>query len=106
MSAMMAYFMSRLPYNFKAAELVLGFAPDHIFFFDKVIQARFANRLSEGFQFILRTLGNQFHASIDQIAHRPRHLESGGHGFDVVAKPNALDMTAVNNLHTFAIHDL
>src|SRR5258706_6819448 len=106
MSAMMAYFMTFLPYNFEPAKLVLIFAPIHVFFLNKMAQARLANRLSKGFQFVLRALSHHFDPAIQQIAHRASYFKPGSHRFHAVAEPDTLHLATVNNLHSFAIHNL
>src|SRR6266850_2241782 len=106
MSAMMAYFMTLLPYNFEPAKLVLIFAPIHVFFPNKMAEAGLANGLSEGLQFVLRAFRHHFDPAIEQIAHRAPHFKSGSHRFHAVAEADALHLAIVKNLHSFAIHNL
>src|SRR5437899_2717464 len=102
-SAMMANFMARLSYYFKPAKLVCCFVPTHIFFQNKMIQTRLANRLPQRFQLVLRAFGHQFDPAIRQIANRAGHLEPAGDRFCRIAKADALHPARVTNLHSLAI---
>ena len=46
--------------------------------------------LAERFQFLVRAFGDQFHASIRQIADDAGDFKAGGDGFRGVAKPDTL----------------
>src|SRR6266498_3272370 len=103
MSAMMANFMS-LPYDFKPAKFIFGFAPANVFVLNKMVHARFANRLLKGLQLITGSFSEQFHAAIGQISDRPGHLEPAGDRPDGISKADALHPARVQNAHSLAIN--
>ena len=82
---MMAYFIS-LAGNFKTAKIILRVAPSYIFVADKASKSRAANGLAEGFQFLARAFGDEFDATVGQIADGAGDFKAGGDGFGGVAK--------------------
>src|SRR5207249_89830 len=100
---MMANFMALLCRYFKPAKLARCFTPTHVFFPNKMLQTRLANRQPKRFQFVLVAFGHQFDPAIGQVANRAGDLETAGDRLSRVTKPNALHSASVPNLHSLAI---
>ena len=64
--------------------------PTYTFVADKASKSRTANGTAKRFQFLGRALGDQFHASVWQIADDAGDFKAGGDGFRGVAKPDTL----------------
>ena len=55
-------------------------------------------------QLVFGAFGDQFHPAVGQIADHTGHVEPAGDRFDGVAKPDALHVARIKNLHPAAIH--
>jgi len=60
---------------------------------DKASKTCAMDSVAKCLQFSAVALGNQFDASIRQIADGPRDFKAGGYGFRRVTKPDALHTT-------------
>src|SRR5690349_11077608 len=104
MSAIIANFMFRLPYNFKPAKLILRIAPTHCFFLYKVAQSRIPDGLTEGLQLVLHAFSDQFDSAVAHVPDTSGDFKAGGNGLHCITKTHTLHVTRVKNLHPPSIH--
>ena len=69
---------------------ILRVTPIYTFVADKASKSRTADGDAKRFQFFGRAFGDQFHASVRQIADDAGDFKTGGDGFRGVAKPDTL----------------